>query len=234
MPVVRRSQTGNSVVSAVVLALGLVAGGCSADLLGSSQPSGASGSSSSFKDRMNALFFGSPAKTGADQPGGKETAANTPGDVDCPGIDIRSGASTYSLGAQGADATPTTLRYQAGIARTARECAVLGATMTIKVGVQGRVILGPAGGPGQIDVPMRLALVQEGPEPKTVWTKFYRVPVTIPAGQTNVPFVQIEEDMTFPMPKADDLAAYVIYVGFDPTGDKQQPPRKKPQKKIGM
>lgn len=176
---------------------------------------------------MNALFFGS---TSAPAPGG----AGTPAGVDCPGIDIRSGAASYSVGAQGGDITPTTLRYQAEISRSARECAVRGGNMTIKVGIQGRVILGPAGGPGQIEVPMRMALVREGPEPRTIWTKLYRIPVTVPPGQASVPFVQIEEDVTFPMPSADDLAAVVIYVGFDPGAESQQPEKRKPRRKPGV
>ena len=62
---------------------------------------------------------------------------------------------------------------------------------------------------------MRLALVREGIEPRTIWTKLYRVSVAVPAGQTNVPFVQVEEGMTFPVPSPQDLEAYVVYVGFD-------------------
>jgi hypothetical protein len=187
------------------------------------QTSGAK-SGSSFSDRMNAFFFGPRA-----QPG-EGTLAQAQPDVDCPPVDIRTGASTYSVGDKGGEPTPTTLRYQATIAQTARECAVLGAAMTIKVGIQGRIILGPTGGPGQIEVPIRVALVQEGVEPKTIWTKFYRVPVTIAPGQTNVPFVHVEEDMTFPTPKPADLDAYVVYVGFDSIGAKEQPrkPKTKP------
>ena len=216
MPLVRRSKRGLF----GALALAALAAGCSSNLVGSSP----SGSDSSFKDRMNALFFGASARNESVAQAGAPLSA----DLDCPGIDIRSGAATYSVGPQGtADVTPTTLRYQADIAKTARECSVAGGTMTVKVGVQGRVILGPTGGPGQIDVPMRLALVQEGVEPKTIWTKFYRVAVTVPPGQTNVPFVQIEENMTFPTPKQAELDAYVIYVGFDPTADKAAPPDKK-------
>ena len=220
MPLVRRSQTG--LLGA--LACCALAAGCSSNLTGASP----SGGDSSFKDRMNAMFFGTSAKTAgmaqADVPG-------VPADVDCPGIDIRSGAATYSVGPPGtADVTPTTLRYQADIAKTARECSVAGGSMTIKVGVQGRLILGPTGGPGQIDVPMRLALVQEGVEPKTIWTKFYRVAVAVPPGQTSVPFVQIEENITFPMPKPAELDAYVIYVGFDPTAA-MPPDKKKSHKK---
>ena len=45
--------------------------------------------------------------------------------------------------------------------------AAPGNIVTIKVGVQGRVILGPAGrGPATIDVPVRFAVVREGVEPE--------------------------------------------------------------------
>ena len=33
---------------------------------------------------------------------------------------------------------------------------------------QGRIIIGPAGGPGKVDVPLRIAVVQEGVKPKTI------------------------------------------------------------------
>ena len=88
--------------------------------------------------------------------------------------------------------------------------------MTMKVGVQGRVLLGPAGGPGQVDVPLRVAVVQEGPNPKPIVSKFYRLAVDVPPGQTAVPFVHVEQDVTFPMPRPGVLDTYVVYVGFDP------------------
>jgi hypothetical protein len=218
----------------LVLAGGVAVSGCTSggNVFNSSDPSpgqastntSTSGNRTSFSDRMNAFFFGNPSTTG------QTTAA---AEIDCPSMDIRAGASTYAVSAPGAEANATNLRYQATIARAARECAALGATLTIKVGVQGRILLGPAGGPGQIDIPMRLALVEEGLQPKTIWTKFYRVPVAIPPGQTSVTFVQIEEDLTVPMPRPADLEAYVIYVGFDPAGAKEperkRPPAKKPQ-----
>ena len=60
--------------------------------------------------------------------------------------------------------------------------------VSMQVGVQGRVILGPAGAPGTVDVPMRFAVVHEGPTPKTIVTKLDRVPVTIPPDDANVLF----------------------------------------------
>src|SRR6266540_1195064 len=110
-----------------------------------------------FLDRMKNLFGG-----GAPLPQPQRTDPEE--EPPCPIVDIRSGASTMTVYGQG-EQVGTNVRYQASIARTARECAALGATMTVKVGMQGRIILGPLGGPGQVDVPVRMAVVQEGPEP---------------------------------------------------------------------
>jgi hypothetical protein len=127
------------------------------------------------------------------------------------------------------DATAGDLRYQLSFGQTARECAVQGAIMIIKVGVQGRVILGPVGSPGKVEVPLRYAVVREGPQPKTAVTKFKRIAVTVAPGQTHVQFVDIEEGLSFPMPSKSELDAYVVYVGFDEIGDKNE--KKLPAKK---
>ena len=144
---------------------------------------------------------------------------------------MRQGASTLAISAPGAEAGPMNTRYQVTIGQTARECAALGGVMTMKVGVQGRVLLGPAGGPGQVDVPLRFAVVQEGPNPKTDRQQaLSRWRSTIPPGQTAVPFVHVEQDVTFPMPRGDVLDTYVVYVGFDP-GTPAKPERKQKTKK---
>jgi hypothetical protein len=134
-----------------------------------------------------------------------------------------------NIAAKTTDPTAGDLRYQLSFGQTARECAVQGATMIVKVGVQGRVILGPMGGPGKVEVPLRYAVVREGPQPKTVVTKFKRISVTVAPGEPHVQFVDIEEGLGFPMPSRSELDAYVVYVGFDEIGDKNEkkPPAKK-------
>src|SRR5437763_10759352 len=112
------------------------------------------------------------------------------------------------------------MRYHLSFRQTARECSVQGGVMSMKVGVEGRVILGPMGGPGVVDVPLRYAVVQEGVQPKTVITRFKRLPVSIAGDQTHVQFIDIEEGLTFPLPERSVLDAYVVYVGFDDAGDK--------------
>jgi hypothetical protein len=105
--------------------------------------------------------------------------------------------------------------------------------MVVKVGVQGRIIVGAAGGPGPVDIPLRYAVVREGAEPKTIATKFKRVPADVPPGQSNVVFSDVEESLSFPMPSRAELAAYIVYVGFDEIGDgpEKKPAAKKPAAK---
>ena len=212
-----REQTRGQCGAAALLVSAALLSGCS---LASSV--GSSDDSPSFTSRFTSLFSG--ATPGVTQP---HSPTPTAPEVECPGVDIRTGASTMNVAAKTADATAGDLRYQFSFGQTARECAVQGANLSIKVGVQGRVILGPMGGPGQVDVPVRYAVVREGPQPKTVITKFKRISVIVPPAQTHVQFVDIEEGLTFPLPSRSELDAYVVYVGFDEIGDKNE---KKPPK----
>jgi len=174
----------------------------------------------SISDKLNNWLFGTYSAPNA-TPGNP----NTPAEIDCPGVDIRQGASTLAVTTPGSESGPMTMRYQVSIAQTAREYAALGGVMTMKVGIEGRVLLGPAGGPGQVDIPLRMAVVQEGPSPKTIVSKFYKLAVAVPAGQPSVPFVHVEQDLTFPMPRPKDFEAYVVYVGFDPASLNTKPER---------
>jgi hypothetical protein len=168
-------------------------------------------SSPSFKDRV-ANFFSSKSDK-APQP-----VANAQPDVECPFIDIRQGASTLVLPPPPPDGSneAMTLKYQGSFVRAARECSVANGQMVMKVGIQGRVIVGPAGGPGHIDVPLRIAVV-DAPSSgtKVITTKFVQIPVDI-TNDSGAAFSHIEEGLTFPVPTpSSELGNYVVYIGFD-------------------
>lgn len=151
-------------------------------------------------------------------------------DIECPGVAVRTGASTLSIGSKPNEEEPSALdvRYQGTILRTARECHVSAGIMTMKVGIEGRLITGPAGGPGNVDVPLRIAVVHEAPVPKPIVSKFASVPVTMANAVDRVTFTHVENDVTFPMPvPAGDIDAYVVYVGFDPLGAQPKKPEKR-------
>lgn len=183
------------------------------------------GSSNLLSGSALDLFSTSSKATTADASTGVES--NT--DIGCPDVQVRIGAATLMIGSKPGEGEPSALdlRYQATIVRTARECHIASGVMTMKIGIEGRVITGPAGGPGTIDVPLRIAVVQEGINPKTIASRFASEQITVASAVDRVPFTHIESDISFPVPQPlSAIDAYVVYVGFDPMGAQQQ--KKKP------
>ena len=79
-------------------------------------------------------------------------------------------------------------------------------TVSIKVGMQGRVIIGPEGaGSNSIDVPLRFAVVRETIDSKVITTKLDRVAVTVPPDEGNVLFSHVTEGLEFPMPRGGEI-----------------------------
>jgi tRNA-binding EMAP/Myf-like protein len=198
----------------------------------------AGGAGPSMGDRFSQLFGGSDSgsTTQAQLVGtppapfaGGDSAAGGQGVSfqDCPGVAIREGASTLQVGIKPGPVTDNNeVRYQGTITRNARDCTLFGGQVNARVGIQGRIIVGPAGAPASVDVPLRVAVVQEGVQPKTIATKLYRTTVDL-GGQDNVAFSFVAEDMSFPVPPPEAVASYVIYIGFDPEGARTPPPRQR-------
>ena len=84
---------------------------------------------------------------------------------------------------------------------TARDCTKNGGQITARIGIQGRVIAGPAGTPATVEIPLRVAVVQGGVQEKTITTKAYRTTVTMKEGGS-VPFSLVAEDLVYPVPAA--------------------------------
>jgi len=207
------TRTGAGV--AAILSLGLALGGC-----------GSSGTSKLFSTSPLDLFSSSPKATSG------SVAAGAPAidpNLDCPEVTVRVGAATLLIGSKPGEGEPNPLdvRYQGSIIRTARECHVNAGVMTMKVGIEGRVITGPAGAPGTVDVPLRIAVVHEGPNPQTVASKFAKETVTVTGSVDRQTFTHIDPNVSFPLPHPASLVdQYIVYVGFDPLG--AQPQKKKP------
>ena len=153
-------------------------------------------------------------------------------DVGCPFIDIREGASTLTVRTS-ADNPAMSLKYQGTIVRAARQCALVNGQMVMKVGVEGRIILGPQGTPGQITVPLRIAIVDQPPgQSTTVLTKLILIPVTVNSLDDNPAFTHVEDGLAFPMPASANLDDYIVYVGFDPIAAQAQQRHERPRRKV--
>jgi hypothetical protein len=190
---------------------------------GAAPPAAAAPSTPSLKDKIASFFSGATQKD-------PQPVANAQSDVACPFLDIRQGASTLTFPPPPPDGSneAMALKYQGIFVRAARDCAVANGELVMRIGVQGRIIVGPAGGAGHIEVPLRIAVVSAPiTAPKTVVTKLVRIPVTIGASDDNVDFSHIEEGLSFPVPSSA-ADPYIVYIGFDPLGAAAQDQAKKP------
>jgi hypothetical protein len=156
--------------------------------------------------------------------------ASAAGGDDCPPVKIRAGASTYAVAAPGKQPVGNDLRFQATITRTARDCRLNGDQTIARIGIQGRVIAGPAGAPATVEIPLRVAVVQSGVQEKTIATKIYRTTASFAEGGS-VPFSLVAEDIDYPVPPAAIAESYIFYIGFDPQALTPEPPAKPAKKK---
>jgi hypothetical protein len=178
-------------------------------------------SSQSLTDRFKSLFGGK-----SDEPAESAPAIASPepeSDLTCPPVSIRAGASTYAVASPGKQPVGNDVRFQATITRTARQCTKTGEQIIARIGIQGRVIAGPAGAPSSVDIPLRVAVVQGGVQEKTIATKAYQTNVSM-SEDGSEPFTLVAEDLVYPVPLGGTGDSYIFYIGFDPQALK--PPAK--------
>lgn len=183
----------------------------------------------SIVDRFKSIFGGNSDAAGA--PSSPATVQDG-GGLTCPDIKIRPGASTYAVAAPGKQPVGNDLRYQATITRSARDCNLENGRITARVGIQGRVIVGPAGAPAAVEVPLRVAVVKDGVNEKVITTTVVRTTVAMGEG-LSVPFSVVAEDVVYPAVSVDENDSYVFYIGFDPQALKSEPKPKAVRKKAG-
>jgi len=170
----------------------------------------------SITDRFNQLFGRKSQAVGEASPVGDGV------ELDCPVVKIRAGASTYAVAPPGREPVAAELRYQATITRTARDCRRSSGQIMARIGVQGRVIAGPAGAPATVEIPLRVAVVQAGVNEKVISTKVYRTTVSMSEDAT-VPFSIVGEDLAYTMAPGLTSENYVFYIGFDPQAATPEP-----------
>ncbi|WP_372421977.1 hypothetical protein [Salinarimonas chemoclinalis] len=127
----------------------------------------------------------------------------------CPRPEVIQGSAAQRVYRSGRSGSNQDLRYQIAVVDLARECvSTPEGRNRIRLGVQGRVLIGPAGGPGSVTAPVRIRVRT----PSTVYEDVARrVAVTVPAGQTLADFTLIEEGLEIPLSVGDN---FIIEVGI--------------------
>jgi hypothetical protein len=144
----------------------------------------------------------------------------------CPPVQILPGTESMVVYERGHDGDAAYIRTQGSITKTAREChAVDASTLSIKVGVAGRILAGPKGGAGAVDMPLRIAVVRQH-DNSVVFSKVFPIKARLTAPEFSADYSQVFDQVVFKV-KPDDRDL-IVYVGFDEgkpkPGSTLQPP----------
>jgi hypothetical protein len=142
----------------------------------------------------------------------------------CPQVIILEGTAASQAYA-GTPPSSANLRYQYALDDTARECALEGDQLAIKIGVAGKVLLGPAGSPGSFSVPVRMAVLREH-DNQPIVSKLYSAAVTVAAGETRADFTVVSEPLSVPFIQDHSEDDYTIKVGIDEGASADKPAAK--------
>lgn len=128
----------------------------------------------------------------------------------CPPIRVRTGTEAlFFYGGNGKVGDPRTLQYQGVIDKSTRNCVVSNGLITVQMGVEGRVLLGPAGSQSSVTVPVRFAVERDH---QAVFSEKYQIPVAITPPSQSGNFVKVVQNVAIPYLGGEDIT---IWVGFD-------------------
>jgi hypothetical protein len=175
----------------------------------------------------NLVSFNSTSPSGSQDAGSAQQAlvAAQSQELDCPQVEVQDGTAAIRVGGQ----DNQSVRYQFEVTQTARECKLEGAQFAIKVGVAGRLLIGPAGSAGSYSAPVRI-VVRNDTTSKPVISKLYKVEATADAASNlQAPFQLVSEPLLLPYEHKWADQDYTVLVGFDSgkQGAEEKHPRKK-------
>jgi len=137
-------------------------------------------------------------------------AAGGPGS--CPPIRLwqdNANLTIYEIGRVGDNLA---IRHRGEIIRLARECDISPTAVKVKYGVAGRVLLGPAGRPGTITLPVKVNIA--GRDGQLVQSQKLKVKVRISDGRPFGNFSTVST-ISFPLQAGSKASDYRIFVTFD-------------------
>lgn len=140
----------------------------------------------------------------------------------CPGAEIRFGAEAINLYTNNAQPTPDSLRFQVNVQRVARECDVVGDNVVARVGAAGRVIAGPKGAGGKVEVPVRIVAMNGD---KQVYTTLKTLSVDVQPPDYGANWSVVDESVSIPTAIANSTT---IYIGLEDKNRPAKPVKPKP------
>lgn len=129
--------------------------------------------------------------------------------TECPPIKVRPGQEALFSYVNNAEPNPRRLRFQAVLDKQSRNCVVSNGLITVRMGVVGRLLLGPAGQNEQVNLPLRFSVERED---VALYSERYDIPVQVSAAAQSAEFVKVVENVNIPYVGGENIT---IWVGFE-------------------
>ena len=143
----------------------------------------------------------------------------------CPKLVVASGTETMRIYAKGVkkedEGAAAQLRFQAIITEAVRECKYSGQFLNMRIGVAGRVINGPTGESGILDLPIMIT-VSRGET--ILYSQLHKIATNIEPSRNSQNFRFVDEAITLVKPEKENI---LVRVGFEEISPAKKGPKKK-------
>lgn len=130
----------------------------------------------------------------------------------CPQVGMLEQSAIKNAYAGNAKDDPAKLIYRASLSEATRACTANDTTLTIRVQAQGRVVIGPAGKPGRISLPINVEVIGEGD--KVLYSQTQSTVVDVPA-EGVAQFLFDKADVSIPNQMGGVSTFTRVRIGFD-------------------
>lgn len=129
----------------------------------------------------------------------------------CPLISFREGTTYYRQYARRGEGDPSQITYQASLADATRSCTINDDQLTVNVFAAGRVLAGPKGKAGTLELPIRVAVLDRTTN-EVLYSELSKQVITLTEPNLTGQFVFNDPGIVIPVGAAGETQ---IFVGFD-------------------
>ena len=130
----------------------------------------------------------------------------------CPRFVVASRDNNITFYEPGRAGDGLAIMHRGEITKTARECQVVNGQVTVKYGFSGRVLLGPKGKPGNITLPLNIAVTDS--KRAKVASDTMKIDVAVGADKP-IGYFSAVRTVTFAVPEGSRPGEFELMVGFD-------------------
>jgi hypothetical protein len=196
-------------IAAILVAAGTALGGCGMSSLTSGIGGGIFGGSAA---KTEAPIVTNDSLLTAAKADGPEVAATADISGGCPKFTVRTRDGQVTIYEAGRVGDGLAVMHRGEITKTARECRLENNRIFIKYGFSGKVLLGPRGKTGNVQLPLSVVVTDAKRERVTQDAVKIDVPVAL---DKPIGYFSAVREVSFPVPEGARAGEFEIQVGFD-------------------